>query len=55
MGYDRFGLVCAPCPQGGLIMWKVLQLIEAIILIVILVPILIVIYPIHWTSGKVMK
>ena len=34
-------------------MWKVLQFVEAVLLIVVLVPILLILYPIHIVSEKV--
>ena len=54
VGKTRHGLVRPSYPKGGLILAKrVLSLIEAVVLIVLLVPVLVVLYPIYWINKKV--
>jgi hypothetical protein len=40
-------------PRGSRLMWKVIQFVEALLLIVVLVPILLILYPLHIVNEKV--
>jgi hypothetical protein len=40
-------------PRESRLMWKVIQFIEALVLIVVLVPIILILYPLHIINEKV--
>ena len=40
-------------PRGSRLMWKVIQFVEALLLIAVLVPILLILYPLHIVNEKV--
>lgn len=40
-------------PRGSKLMWKVIQFVEALVLIVVLVPIILILYPLHIINKKV--
>ncbi len=40
-------------PRRSKLMWKVIQFVEALLLIVVLVPVLLILYPLHIVNEKV--